>query len=218
MRPNGLISIERISGLAENQEMPVNCNAEGMRIAALSNRRGVAMANELSIVPTDNPGHDLYASSHAREHALNTAIIDANISEGFEEYLEIFDEFYADEVEVSSETEEEPIRGKAQARSLIANFLVPLHIMAEIGGLLISIRQTAIPGDAADETHSAWTLELVGVSGRSCTVSWRALRKWNASRIVYEYHYDHQQSGGPLTSNDLSLYPASSTIADQRPS
>src|SRR6202040_3101327 len=90
--------------------------------------------------------------------------------------------------------------------------------MAEIGGLFISIRQTAIPGDAADETHSLWTLELVGISGRSCTVSWRALRKWNASRVVYEYHYDHQQSGGPLTSNDLSLYPATTTTADQRPS
>jgi hypothetical protein len=175
------------------------------------------MANELSIAPTHNLDHNLYANYHAREHALNAAIIHANISESFEEYLEIFDEFYADEVEVSSETEEEPIRGKARVRSLVATFLVPLHIMAEIGGLLISIRQTAIPGDAADETHSAWTVELVGVSGRSCTVSWRALRKWSASRIVYEYHYDHQQSGGPLTSNDLSLYPATSNTVDQRP-
>jgi hypothetical protein len=196
----------------------VNCSAEAMRIAALPNPAGIAMANELSILPRNNLDHDLYASSHARERALNTAIIHANISESFEEYLEIFDEFYADEVEVSSETEEEPIRGKARVRSLLATFLVPLHIMAEIAGLLISIRQTAIPGDAADETHSAWVLELVGISGRSCTVSWRALRKWNGSRIVYEYHYDHQQSGGPLTSSDLSLYPATSTTADQRPS
>src|SRR6202166_1462368 len=176
------------------------------------------MTNELSIASTHSLDHDIYTSSQARERTLNAAIIHANISESFEEHLEIFDEFYADDVEVSSETEEEPIRGKARVRSLIANFLVPLHIMAEIGGLLITIRQTAIPGDAADETHSAWTLELVGVSGRSCTVSWRALRKWNGSRVVYEYHYDHQQSGGPLTSNDLSLYAATSATADQRPS
>jgi|SRR5580704_10972852 hypothetical protein len=198
--------------------MPVNCNAEGMRIAALANLTGVAMANELSITSTSTLDHDIYTSSQARERSLNAAIIQANISESFEEYVEIFDEFYADEVEVSSETEEEPIRGKARVRSLLAAFLVPLHIMAEIAGLLVSVRQTAIPGDAADETHSVWTLELVGVSGKSCTVSWRALRKWNGSRIVYEYHYDHQQSGGPLTSNDLSLYPATSTTADQRPS
>jgi len=57
----------------------------------------------------------------------------------FEEYLEIYDEFYADDVEAGSETGEEPIRGKARVRSFIANFLVPLHVMAEIGGLVISI-------------------------------------------------------------------------------
>ena len=189
-----------------------------MGIAALPSLTGEAMANELSIVPTHNLDHDLYARSQARERALNKAILQANISESFEEYLEIFDEFYAEDVEASAENAEEPIRGKARVRSLLAAFLVPLHIMAEIGGLLISVRQTSIPGDAAGETHSAWTLELVGASGRSCTVSWRALRKWNASRIVYEYHYDHQQSGGPLTSNDLSFYPATSTAVDQRPS
>ncbi len=176
------------------------------------------MAIEHSVMTAHHFDHDLYASCQAGERALNTAILQANISENYERYLEIFDEFYADEIEVSSENAEEPIRGKARVRSLLATFLVPLHIMAEIGGLLISVRQTAIPGDAADETHSAWTLELVGVSGRSCIVSWRALRKWNGSRVVYEYHYDHQQMGGPLTSNDLSLYLATSTTADRRPS
>ena len=176
------------------------------------------MANELSILPRNNLDHDLYASSHARERALNTAIIHANISESFEEYLEIFDEFYADDLEVGSETEEEPVRGKGRVRALVAAFLGPLHVMAEIGGLLISIRQTAIPGDAADETHSLWTLEIVGTSGRSCTVSWRALRKWNGSRVVYEYHYDHQQTGGPLSSEDLSFYAPASATADQLPS
>ena len=176
------------------------------------------MTNEHYIVSTDPIDRDRYTSSQTRERTLNAAIIQANISEGFEEYLEIYDEFYADDVEAGSETGEEPIRGKARVRSFIANFLVPLHVMAEIGGLVISIRQTAIPGDAANETHSAWTLELVGVSGRSCTVSWRALRKWNGSRVVYEYHYDHQQSGGPLTSNDLNFNAATSAAGFRRPS
>ena len=164
------------------------------------------MNNELGFISTGNLDRDLYTRSHTGERALNAAIIQAHISESFEEYLAIFDEFYADDIEVNSETAEEPIRGKAKVRALIATFLVPLHVMAEIGGLLLSIRQTAMSGDAADETHSAWTLELVGVSGKSCTVSWRALRKWNGSRVIYEYHYDQQQSGGPLTSDDLSFY------------
>jgi hypothetical protein len=163
------------------------------------------MTDELSFISADNLEHDPYTSSQTMERTLNAAILQANISESFEEFLEIFDEFYADDIEVSSENGEEPIRGKAKVRSLIANFLVPLHVLAEIGGLLVSIRQASIPGDAANETHSAWTIELVGASGRTCTVRWRALRKWDGSRVAYEYHYDHEQSGGPLTSDDLSF-------------
>jgi hypothetical protein len=75
--------------------------------------------------------------------------------------------------------------------------------MAEVGGVSISVRQTPIPGDAIDETHSAWTLELVGVSGKTCTVNWRISRKWNDSRVVLEHHYHYPQSGEPRTDRDL---------------
>jgi hypothetical protein len=129
------------------------------------------MTKEQGFVSADHLDLDPFMGSQTRERALNTAIVQANISRSFEECLDIFDPFYADDIEVSSETTKEPIRGKERVRSLLFNFLVPLHVMAEIGGLLISIRQTAIPGNVAGETHSAWTLELVGVSGRSCTVS-----------------------------------------------
>ena len=133
--------------------------------------------------------HDdnLFASSHAGERALNRAIVTAEISRSFEEYLEIFDRFYAEDIEVSSATSTGQIRGKARVSSLLYDFLVPLHIMAEIGGVSISIRQITMPVDAAGETHSAWTLDLVGASGRSCTLSWRALRRWKDSLVVYEH-------------------------------
>ena len=97
--------------------------------------------------------------------------------------LEIFDKFYADDVQVSSETQHETIRGKARVDSLHLDFLVPLHVMAEVGGLAISIKETTISGDAANEIHSAWTLNIVGVSGKTCTLNWRALRKWKGSRV-----------------------------------
>ena len=77
--------------------------------------------------------------------------------------------------------------------------------MAEIGGVSISIRQVTMPGDAAGETHSAWTPDLVGATGRRCTLSWRTLRRWKDSLVVYEHHYDEQQIGGPLTEDDLSF-------------
>ena len=110
------------------------------------------------------------------------------------------------------------MRGKAKVRSLLFNFLVPLHVMAEVGGLSISLRETAIPGDIASETHSAWTLDLIGVSGATCTLRWYTLRKWNGSRVVYERHYDHQQIGAPLTFDDLSFNASNSAGGLRQPS
>ena len=67
-------------------------------------------------------------------------------------------------------SQHEPIRGKARVGSLLLNFLVPLHVLAEVGGLAISIKETTISGDAANETQSAWTLTIGGVSGRTCAL------------------------------------------------
>jgi hypothetical protein len=175
------------------------------------------MSDQHSFIP-DHFHPDPYTQSRTAERTLNSAIVHAQISRSYEEYLEIFDEFYADDFEGSSETMEEPIRGKARVRSLLFSFLVPLHAMAEVGGVSISIRETPIPGDAIDETHSAWTLELDGVSGKVCTVSWRILRKWNESRVILEHHYDYQQSGEPLTDVDLSFDRPETAMGIQRPS
>ncbi len=176
------------------------------------------MTNQHNIVSTGRGDRDLFTSSQNRERSLNAAIVQAEINESFEEYLDIFDAFYDDDVEVSSDTREEPIRGKARVRSLLLNFLVPLHVMAEIGRLSVSVRTAEIPGDVAQKTHSAWTLVLTGVSGATCTLSWCTLRKWNRSRVVYERHYDHQQSGGPLAFDDLDFNMAKPPAGFRRPS
>ena len=161
---------------------------------------GASMSDQHSFLSVDS-----YSRSQAAERMLNTAITQAEISESFEQYLEIFDRFYADDVQVSSETQREPIRGKARVGSLLLNFLVPLHVMAEVAGLAISIKETPISGDAANEIHSAWTLNIVGVSGKTCTLNWRTLRKWDGARVVYEHHYDQQRTGETLTFDDLGF-------------
>jgi len=160
----------------------------------------------------------LHRDLDARERVLNSAIITADISIGWEEYLEIFDAFYADDVEAATDTQTGAVRGKERIRTLLFNFLVPLHVMAEIGGLSIQIQESPIHGDAADETHSAWSVNLIGVSGRTCNLTWNTLRRWAGSRVVYERHYDHQQTGGPLTIGDLDLSPSPSIPVDRRPS
>jgi hypothetical protein len=144
---------------------------------------------------------------------LNAAILRAEIARSYEELLDIFEAFYADDVEVSREDLREMIRGKAKVRPFLLNVLVLLHVMAEIAGLSISVQQTAIPGDTANETHSAWRIDFTGVGGRRCTLKWYATRRWTASRVVYEHHYDLQQIGGSLTMDDLNLGSSGSDVS-----
>jgi hypothetical protein len=177
-----------------------------------------SMSDQHGFISADQSHSDPYTESRNAERTLNAAIVHADISRSYEEYLEVFDEFYADDIEGSSETMKEPIHGRESVRSLLFSFLLPLHALAEVGGVSISVRETAIPGDAFDETHSAWTLELVGVSGKLCTVSWRILRKWNESRVVMEHHYDYKHSGEPLTGDDLRFNTLEPAIGSQRPS
>jgi hypothetical protein len=174
----------------------------------------MSMITQQHLASINRAHRDLYA----REKVLNSAIRAADISSGWEAYLEIFDTFYADHVEVSDGTENGPVFGQERIRALLLKLLIPLHVMAEIGGLSIQIRESPILGDAADETHSAWSVDLIGVSGRTCRISWCTLRRWADSRVVYERHYDHQQTGGPLTFDDLRLRPSSASVSDQRPS
>ncbi len=177
-----------------------------------------AMTKEHSFVASDYSDRDLYASSQTHERALNSAIVQADISESFEKYLEIFEAFYADDVEVSSEDSRETIRGKASVRPFLLDFLVPLHVMAEVAGLSTSVQVTEVPRDSADQTHSAWKIDFTGVGGRRCTLKWKAVRRWKASKVVYEHHYDHEQIGGPLTEADLNLDSGHSEDGFQLPS
>ena len=130
---------------------------------------GHVMSNPAGFVSADQFHLDPYAQSRNAERTLNAAILHAEISRGYEEYLEIFDAFYADDIEASNEAVAEAIRGKERVRSLLLSFLIPLHVMAEVGGVSISIRETPVTGDVIDETYSAWALELVGLSGKVCS-------------------------------------------------
>ena len=152
------------------------------------------------------PAPSSSADSAARaDRELNTAIVSADISASYEEFLAIVDEFYADDVEVHSDSSPEPLVGRARLKSLLMGFLVPVHVMAEIGGLSVSVSEIPIAGDSLDEQHSQWSLELVGVTGRAVRVGWSVRRRWKQSRVIREYHYDHHQEGEALGLSDLRI-------------
>jgi hypothetical protein len=141
------------------------------------------------------------------DRALNAAILNGDVGSGYEEYLAIFDSFYADDLQAGSDAFPGQIVGKDGLRSILFNFLLPLHTMGEVGGLNVSIKQVPVPTDERDATCSEWTLELSGVTGARCTLSWCSIRKWKDGRVVSEWHLDHRQVGGPLGIADLHFGP-----------
>jgi hypothetical protein len=176
------------------------------------------MMHENNLMTVSQFDGNAYKSSQAAELTLNAAILRADIARSYEEFLDIFERFYADDVEVSSEDSPEPIRGKERVRPFLLNFLVPLHMMAEVAGLSISVQQTEVPRDTANETHSQWRVNFTAVGGRRCTLRWYAIRRWKASTVAYEHHYGYEQIGGPLTENDLNLDWGRSEAGFQSPS
>ncbi len=76
------------------------------------------MTKEQSFVSADHIDLEPFMSSQTGERTLNAAIVRANISESFEEYLEIFDAFYADDIEVISE----PWKNQSVERKECAHF------------------------------------------------------------------------------------------------
>ena len=173
---------------------------------------------ETPFITIDRFGGDAYSSSQAAERALNAAILRAEIGRSYEEFLEIFEKFYADDLEVSSAESRETIRGKESVLSLLMNFLAPLHVMVEVAGVSVSVQQTVVPRDTANETHSAWRLDVAGARGKRCTLKWYAVRRWKGARVVYEHHYDHQQIGAPLSLEDLNTDLGRSSIEIRLPS
>ena len=176
------------------------------------------MTRENNLMIVSQFDGNAYRSSQAAEQTLNAAILRAEIARSYEEFLEIFENFYADDVEVSSEDSPEAIRGKERVRPVLLNFLVPLHVMAEVAGLSMSVQLTQVPRDSANETHSAWRMDFTGDRGRRCTLKWYAIRGWAASRVVYEHHYGHEQIGGPLTQDDLNFNWGGAEAGFQLPS
>jgi hypothetical protein len=144
-------------------------------------------------------------NSSAAENELNSALVNADISNSYKEYLAIFDRFYAEDVTVTSDAGSAPLVGKASMLPILRNFLVPLHVIAEIGRVSVCLRQTSIAGDRRGEHHSQWSLDLLGATGRKVTVSWSSTRRWEGSLVVYERHSEHHQLGEPLTFLDFDL-------------
>ena len=72
------------------------------------------MIDEHNLVLFSRSEGDAYKSSQAAELSLNAAILRAEISRSYEEFLDIFETFYTDDVEVNREDLQEMIRERRE--------------------------------------------------------------------------------------------------------
>jgi hypothetical protein len=139
------------------------------------------------------------------DRALNAAIADADIRRSYEEYLDIVDRFYSDGIQFASDDSSAPLVGKAQVTSALFTKLLPLHVMAEIAGLRVSVSEKAIPSDSPNEERSEWSLELVGVTGRTVTLTWSIRRRGGATGSSTNITTVSNATASPCLSNDLNV-------------
>ena len=147
----------------------------------------------------------------AAEQALNMAIVAGDIAASYEEYLDIFDAFYSDPVSFHFHDDDAEQSDKGSIRCELAGLLLPIHVLAEVGGVTVTLIQKSEGILAGRQRASAWTMQLLGLSGNTTTVSWRLARTWNEERRVDSERYsDWQQTGESLGPEDVAWLSVSS--------
>src|ERR1700692_3143534 len=103
------------------------------------------MIDEHNLVPISRSEGAAYKNSHAADLSLNAAILRAEIARSYEEFLDIFETFYAEDVEVSREDLQEikfgcrPRLTSAKASKRLSRMTMthrPYHFVAIVGGAI----------------------------------------------------------------------------------
>lgn len=122
------------------------------------------------------------------ETRLNETILAGDVRIDYAHYLRAFDEFYRDDVVVMDAASRLAVRGNAENRSRLGEFITHTHIVFEILGCRLRafrLLQTAVAGDLF---VSDWALEFDDAAGELRQMRWRIKRRWSGGKVVYEEH------------------------------
>jgi hypothetical protein len=160
----------------------------------------------IALIPADRSGTEFTAADrNTPDYMLNNALERADINQSFEVYLDILERFYADDIEFFVDEPQHQIIGKGAVRAFLLSFLVSIHVIAEVGGLLVSARHKSIASEARHTTATAWEVTFMAANGKRCVITWLCLRAWRDSRVVYERLSDVHVQGEPLGGDDLNF-------------
>jgi hypothetical protein len=172
----------------------------------------------IALIPADRSGTEFTAADrNTPDYTLNNALERADINQSFEVYLDILERFYADDIEVFVDEPQRRIIGKEAVRAFLFSFLVPIHVIAEVGGLLVSAQHKSIASETRHTTATAWEVTLVAPNGKRRVITWLCLRAWRDSRVVCERLSDAHVEGGPLDGDDLNFARGQLSLAPRTP-
>ncbi len=148
---------------------------------------------------------DDYEAPRVRDKVLNEAILSNNISFDFLPFIELCHRHYADEVDLSFGEGPRRTVGRDTLQGMLMDFLFPIHLSAEMGGVEGTVEAQHITSDTPDQQHSSWSVELLAKNGTRHVVSWKTMRIWVAGKVVAEHLYDQSHEGPSIRYSDLEL-------------
>src|SRR5260370_19167298 len=107
--------------------------------------------------------------------ALNEAILSTDISFDFLPFIELCHRHYADEVDLGFGEGPRRTVAKDTLQGMLMDFLFPIHLIAEMGGVEVTVEAQHITSDTPDEQHSSWSVGLLAKNGPRHVTSWQPM-------------------------------------------
>jgi hypothetical protein len=148
---------------------------------------------------------DDYEAPAIQDKALNKAILSNDISFDFLPFIDLCHRHYADEVDLSFVEGPRRTVAKDTLQGMLMDFLFPVHLIAEMGGVEVTVKAQHITSDTPDQQHSSWSVELSAKNGTRRIMSWKTMRIWVAGKVVAEHLYDQSHEGPAIQYSDLEL-------------
>ena len=146
-----------------------------------------------------------YEASLLNDKALNHAILSNDISFDFLPFIELCHRHYADEVDLTFGEGPRRTVAKDALQGMLMDFLLPIHLISELGGVEVTVKAQHITSVTPDQQHSSWSVELLAKNGARQVMSWKTMRIWVAGKVVAEHLYGQSHAGPVIQYSDLEL-------------
>ena len=146
-----------------------------------------------------------YGAALLQDKALNDAILSNDISCDFLPFIDLCHRHYADEVDLSFGEGPRRTVAKDVLQGMLMNFLLPIHLISEMGGVEVMVEAQHTTSDTPDQQHSSWSVEFLSKNGTRQVMSWKTKRIWVAGKVVAEHLYDQSNEGPAIQYSDLDL-------------